>query len=180
MDMGAATSNKGGNRRPRGILIALGVVLLLGALPGIASAAPAVEKYVFRDHRLEYVEVVTDDACGEIAGGQGLRAGTFYLVENGHTTLWVYEDSFLFIDVENGTYTYDFDDPSIPDVSGIRYTSPTRYVLTKSGNENYTENQVEFLPGFPGGLRIEIRINVHWRDGLPFIEREVFNVTGCP
>ena len=133
-----------------------------------------------RDHRYAYTEVVTDDACGDVAGGQGLRSGTFSLVENGHRTLWVYEDSFLFVDVENGTYDYDFDDPSIPDVSGVRYTSPTRYLLTKSGNENYTENQVEFVPGAPGGIRIWICVNVHWRDGLPYIEREVFNVTGCP
>lgn len=170
-------------RRPRVLrvaLIALGGTLLAAGVPGVAAAAPAIEKYVFRDHRYEYVEVVTDDACGDIAGGQGLRAGTFSLVENGHRTLWVYEDHFLFIDVENGVYSYDFDDPSIPDISGVRYTSPTRYVLTRSGNEMYTENQVEFLPGSPDGIRIRIRVNFQWRDGLPFIEREVFEVTGCP
>ena len=166
--------------RRRVLLGAVVALLAAGAFPLQVAAAPALEKLVVRDHRYAYTEVVTDDACGDIAGGQGLRAGTFSLVENGHRTLWVYENSFLFVDVENGTYSYDFDDPSIPDVSGIRYTSPTRYILTKSGNENYTENQVEFVPGAPGGIRIEICVNIHWHDGLPFIEREVFNVTGCP
>ena len=164
----------------RVLLEAALAVLAAGALPLHAAAAPPLERIVVRNHQLEYTEVVTDDVCGDVSGGLGLRSGTFHLVETGHFMLWFFEDSFLLSDVENGTYSYDFDDPSIPDVSGYRNTSPTTYVLTKSGNENYIENQVEFLPGVPGGIRIQFRISVHWRDGVPSVEREYFNVTGCP
>ena len=178
--MRSTAIGRDGHGRPRGLQVALGAVLLLCALPGIASAAPPLERIVIRTHQVEYTQVVTDDVCGDVAGGQGLRSGTFSLVETNSTKIWIYEDMFHLVDVENGTYSYDFDDPTIPDVSGYRNTSPTQFILTKSGNENLVENQVEFLPGVPGGIRIHFRLNVHWRDGVPYVEREYFNVTGCP
>lgn len=160
----------------------LGAIAILAtlALPASVAAAPPLERIIERDHRTEIIQVVTDDVCGDLSGGQGLRSGTFRLVETGHRHITVYEDRFHVVDVENGTYSYDFDDPSIPDVSGYRYTSPFALVVNKNGNEIVMENQIEHLPGSPNGIRISFRYHLTWRDGQPVVERVFFKVTGCP
>jgi hypothetical protein len=166
-------------RRTRTIPIAIVTVLLLG-IPASAAASGPIERIVERSHKQEYTEVVTDDVCGDLDGGQGLRSGTFYLVETGHRRITVYEDRFQVVDVENGTYSYDFDDPSIPDISGYRYTSPFSLVVNKNDGVLITENQHEFLPGQPDGIRIWFRYHLTWMDDAPVVEREFFKVTGCP
>jgi len=101
-------------------------------------------------------------------------------VETGNTTITVFADRFQVIDVENGTYSYDVDDPSIPDVSGYRYTSPFKVVANKTDNVLVTEILQEHLPGHPDGIRIWFRHHLTWKDDAPVVEREFFNVTGCP
>jgi len=166
-------------RRMQTISITLAAVLLLG-ISGSAAARGPIERIVERDHQTVKVQVVTDDVCGDLAGGQGLRSGTFTLVETGHRTITIYEDRFHVVDVENGTYSYDFDDPSIPDVSGYRYASPFIVFATKNDDVIVMENQHEFLPGQPDGIRIWFRYHLTWKDDAPFVEREFFKVTGCP
>ena len=91
-----------------------------------------------------------------------------------------FEDRVRVSDVETGTYSYDFDDPSIPDVSGYRYTSPFTAVVNKNENLILSEHQHEHLPGSPNGITISFRFHVTWHDGEPIVEREFFKVTGCP
>ena len=113
-------------RSKRTIVITLAAGLLFG-IPASAAAGGPVERIVDRHHKTEIVEVVTDDVCGDVGGGLGLRSGVFRMVETGHTQITDFGDRFQVIDVENGTFSYDFDDPSIPDVSGYRYTSPLKF-----------------------------------------------------
>ena len=161
---------------------ALGTIALLAtlALPAPVAAAPPVERIIEREHRTEIVQVVTDDVCGDLNGGHGLRSGTFRLIETGHRHITVYDDRFHVVDVENGTYSYDFDDPLIPDVSGYRYTSPFALVVNKNDSVIVMENQIEFLPGHPDGIRIAFRYHLTWHNGEPVVERVFFSVTGCP
>jgi hypothetical protein len=166
-------------RRNRSITITLATLLLLG-IPATAAASGPVERIVERHHKTEIIQVVTDDVCGDVSGGLGLRSGVFRNVETGHTTITVFEDRFQVVDVETGTYSYDFDDPSIPDVSGYHYTSPFKLVVNKNDNVLITENQHEFLPGQPDGIRIWFRYHLTWKDDAPVVEREFFKVTGCP
>lgn len=166
-------------RHARLIVITFATVLSLG-IPASAAASGPVERIVERHHKTEIVEVVTDDVCGDIGGGLGLRSGVFRSVETGHTQITIYADRFQVIDVENGTYSYDFDDPSIPDVSGYRYTSPLTIVVNKNDNVLITQILHEHLPGTQDGIRIWERWHLTWKDGAPFVERYFFKVTGCP
>ena len=161
-------------------LVITALVGLAFVLPGAVLAEQAIERIVEREHRTEIVEVVSDDVCGDVAGSQGLRSGVFRNIETGHRTITVYEDRFHLVDVENGTYSYDFDDPTIPDVSGYHYASPFQFVLTKGENVIVMENQHEFLPGAPNGIRLWFRYHATWQGGTPIVEREFFKVTGCP
>jgi len=166
-------------RRHRTIVITFATVLLLG-VPASAAASGPIERIVERHHKAEIIEAVIDDVCGDVGGGLGLRSGVFRNVETGHTTIWIYEDRFQIVDVENGTYAYDFDDPAIPDVSGYRYTSPFSAVVNKNDNVLITQILHEHLPGSPDGIRIWERWHLTWKDGEPFVERYFFKVTGCP
>ena len=166
-------------RRKRTIVITLAAGLLLG-IPASAAAGGPVERIVDRHHKTEIVEVVTDDVCGDVGGGLGLRSGVFRMVETGHTQITDFGDRFQVIDVENGTFSYDFDDPSIPDVSGYRYTSPLNFVANKSEDSHFTQILHEHLPGHPDGITVSERWHISWKDGAPFIERYFFKVTGCP
>lgn len=166
-------------RSMRNLSITLASVLLLG-IPASAAAREPIERIVERHHKAEIVEVVTDDVCGDVGGGLGLRSGVFRNVETGHTTIWVYDDRFQIVDVENGTYSYDFDDPSIPDVAGYRYTSPFTLVVNKNENVLITQILHEYLPGQPDGIRIWERYHLTWQNGEPVVEHYFFKVTGCP
>ena len=156
------------------------ILALVFVLPAQVLAAPPIERIMDRHHRTEIVQVVTDDVCGDVAGSQGLRSGTFSLVETGHWFITLTEDGFHVSDVETGTYSYDFDDPAIPDVSGYHYVSPFTAVFTRNDNLIVMENQHEFLPGSPDGIRIWFRYHLTARDDVPIVEREFFKVTGCP
>ena len=166
-------------RRMRTMSITLGALLLFGIPASVAASGP-LERIVDRHHKTEIIEAVTDDVCGEVGGGLGLRSGVYRMVETGHTTITVFEDRFQVIDVENGTFSYDFDDPSIPDVSGYRYTSPFKAVVNKNDNVLITQILHEQLPGTPDGIRVWERWHLTWKDGSPFVERYFFKVTGCP
>jgi hypothetical protein len=169
-----------GRSRVGRLVHAMALAALVLALPGPALADGPIERIVERDHRIEILQVVSDDVCGDVGGGLGLRSGVFRMVETGHRHISIYEDRYHVVDVENGTYSYDFDDPSIPDVYGYRYTSPFSLVVTKGENVLVTENQHEMLPGSPDGIRISFRYHLTWRDGRPQVEREFFAVSGCP
>jgi len=166
-------------RSMRTISVTLATGLLLG-IPASAAASAPVERIVERHHQTEIIEVVTDDVCGDVSGGLGLRSGVFAMVETGHTQITVFANRFQVVDVETGTYSYDFDDPSIPDVSGYRYTSPFSAVVNKNDNVLITQILHEHLPGSPDGIRIWERWHLTWKDGAPFVERYFFKVTGCP
>ena len=168
-----------GAKRSRGFLL-LALPLAFAASAGSVSASPPIQRLVETTHKAEYDQVVTDDVCGDLAGSQGLRSGVFHLVETGQRRITWFEDRLQAVDIENGTYSYDFDDPTIPDVSGYRYVSPTSVVINKNDNVIVTENQREFLPGHPDGITIQFRYHVTWQDDEPIVEREFFKVTGCP
>ena len=164
--------------RKRTFAITLSTVLLLG-IPASAAASGPVERIVERHHKTEIVEIVTDDVCGDVGGGLGLRFGVFRNVER-PPTITVFEDRFQVVDVENGTYSYDFDDPSIPDVAGYRYTSPFNLVVNKNDNVLVTQILHEHLPGSPDGIRFWERWHLTWKDGAPFVERYFWRSRGAP
>lgn len=166
-------------RRKRMVPITLAAALLVG-IPASAAASAPIERIVERHHKTEITEVVTDDVCGDLGGGLGLRSGVFKMVETGHTQITVFADRFQVIDVENGTLSYDFDDPSIPDVSGYRYTSPFSLVANKNDNVLVTQVLHSHLPGTPDGIRIWERWHLTWKDGAPFVDHYFLKVTGCP
>jgi hypothetical protein len=166
-------------RTKRTIVITLAAGLLLGVPTSVAAGGP-VERTIERHHKAVIVEAVSDDVCGDVGGGLGLRSGVFTMVENGHTKITDFGDRFQVIDVETGTYSYDFDDPAIPDVSGYRYTSPFSAVVHKDDDLHITQNLHEHLPGQPDGITISERWHLTWKDGEPFVERYAFKVTGCP
>ena len=173
----AGRSSGSGPSKPIQAMIML--ILAWCCRPQVLADGPT-ERIRVRDHKAEFVQVVTDDVCGDVGGGQGLRAGTFTIVETGHSFVTSFEDRVRVSDVETGTYSYDFDDPSIPDVSGYRYTSPFTAVVNKNEDLILTENQHEHLPGSPNGITVSFRLHVTWHDGEPIVEREFFKVTGCP
>ncbi len=168
-------------RRPRSRMTLVAAVSIAAslALPGIVIGA-APERIVFRDHKTPIEFHVTDDVCGDLAGGQGLRSGWFREIETGHRQFLIFEDSIHIVDVETGVYSYDFDDPTIPDVSGYRYTSPSVTQVTKGGTIVVMENIREFVPGDPDAIRLTIHYHLTSRDGVTIVERELISVTGCP
>ena len=165
-------------RRLVGSLVAIAAAAMIVPIP-VLGAGPT-GRVVVQTHKAEYSEHVTDDVCGDVAGSLGLRAGWFHKVETGRLQILTFDDMFHLVDIETGTYSYDFDDPAIPDVTGHRYTSPTSIHFTKGETFVHTENIVEFVPGAPDGIRLSIRYHLTWRSGVPLVEREVFRVTGCP
>src|SRR3712207_3002170 len=88
------------SRRVTIVALAASAVAAL-TLPGIALGA-APERFVFRDHKTPLEFHVTDDVCGDVAGGQGLRSGWFREIETGHRQFLVFEDSIHIVDVETG------------------------------------------------------------------------------
>jgi hypothetical protein len=165
----------------RGIRFAVSIALLATlAFPFAVAAAGPVERIIVREHKAESFQVVTDDVCGDVGGGLGLRSGTFTLVETGHLRITVFEDRLHVLELVAGTYSMDFDDPTIPDVSGYRWTSTVVFVMNERGSQVFTHNQHESLPGDPDGIRVWFRTHVTWNDDTPVVEREFFKVTGCP
>ena len=166
-------------RRVHAMRAAVSAIAVALALPAtVLGAAP--ERFVFRDHKTLIEFHVTDDVCGDLAGSQGLRSGWFREIETGHRQFLIFEDSIHIVDVETGVYSYDFDDPSIPDVSGYRYASPSVVQVTKGGTIVVMENIREFVPGDPDGITLTIHYHLTYRDGAPVVERELLRVTGCP
>ena len=162
------------------ILALLATFLTTLALPLSVAAGGPVERTVEREHKAVSTEVVSDDVCGDVGGSLGLRSGTFTLVETGHLRITIFEDRVHVLELVAGTYSYDFDDPTIPDVSGYHWTSTFSFVMNERGSAVFTHNQHEFLPGHPDGIRVWFRTHVTWNDDIPVVEREFFKVTGCP
>jgi hypothetical protein len=162
----------------RTVPIALVAVALLGIPAGVAASGP-IERIVERDHKTHIVQVVDDDVCGDVFGPAGRGAGTLHITETGHRQITVYEDRYHVVDVENGTFFYDYDDPTLADVTS-RYVSPFSLVVNKGDDVHIMENQHEFVPGQPDGVRLWFRYHLTWRDDAPVVEREFFNVEGCP
>ena len=156
-----------------------GIIGLALVLPASVVAGPPIERIVDREHRTEIVQAVDDDICGEIFGPAGRGAGTLYIVETGHRTITIYADRYHVVDVENGTFFYDYDDPAIPDVRS-RYASPFSLVVNKGEDVHIMENHHEFVPGEPDGIEIRFRYHLTWRQGEPVVEREYLGVAGCP
>lgn len=166
--------------RRRAILAVLATLLTTLVLPLSVAAGGPVERIVEREHKAVSIQVVTDDVCGDVGGSLGLRSGTFTLVETGHFRITVFEDRLHVHDLVTGTYSMDFDDPTIPDVSGYRWTSTLSFVMNERGSTVFTHNQHESVPGHPDGIRVWFRTHVTWTDDIPVVEREFFKVTGCP
>ena len=177
IDGGAGAILGSGPSEPTQVMIML---ILASVLPAQVLAGGPTQRIRVRDHKAEYVQVVTDDVCGESVAGRASAPGRSAIVETGHTFVTSFEDRVRVSDVETGTYSYDFDDPSIPDVSGYRYTSPFTAVVNKNEDIILTENQHEHLPGSPNGITVSFRLHVTWHNGEPIVEREFFKVTGCP
>jgi hypothetical protein len=150
-------------------LVLIGLVLpaLLVATP--ASAARP-ETWTVVDHDVTFTEEFPDDICGDRA-----NTTTFTRkVEQVHLTAHR-DGTFTYHDVAVVTYTSDYVDPSIPDVTG-RLTEVNRFTFTRGEVFTATTTFHDFF----GDVRIFVRFHLTDVGGTIRVEREVLDVSGCP
>jgi hypothetical protein len=155
-------------------LVPIGAAVFAVTATVLVTAAPAgaaAATFTVVDHGTSFTQSFPDDICGE-------RASTTTFtrtVEQTHLTTRS-DGTFAYHDVTVFTYTSDYVDPSLPDVSG-RGTEVNNFVLTPGGTF------IVSLPfhDFFGDVRIHVKVHLTLlADGTVAVEREVLDVTGCP
>lgn len=148
-------------------LVALVPVLLAGASP-VAAAPPSGATVV--NHNTTFSQVFPDDICGP-------RANTTTFTRKMEQVKYSEraDGSFVYRDVAVVTYVSDFVDPGLQDLTG-RLTEVNQFVLTPGSTFVGTTTFHDFL----GDIRIFVRSHFTVVDGRVVVDREVFQVTGCP
>jgi hypothetical protein len=146
--------------------VGLLAILTLALTAGSASAAVIHTKQSTRD--VVRTEYFPDDICGP-------RAGWTTFVTSSHLVVTDLGDSVHVAFGERGTYSTDFDDPSIPDYTS-RFTDAQHFNITRGGTVVFTEQWRDF----PGTIRIHEHIVFVEVDGDVRIDSDVLSVTGCP
>lgn len=149
-----------------GVVLAVPMILL-GA--GAATAArPEVSTVV--QHDVTFTASFPDDICGPRA-----NTTTFTGTVDQVHYLARADGTFLYRDVAVVTYVADYDDPTLPDLSG-RLTEVNHFVLTPGDTFNGTTT----FHDFAGDLRIFVRVHVTEVKGSVVVNREFVSFTGCP
>jgi hypothetical protein len=151
---------------PRLGAVTLLAVLTVGLTAGTAAAAVSHTHDSTRD--VVRTEYFPDDICGP-------RAGWTTFVTSTHLVITDLGDSIHVAYGERGTYTTDFDDPSIADYSS-RFTDAQHFNVTRGGTVQFTEQWRDF----PGTIRIHEHIVFVEVDGDVRIDRDEVTFTGCP
>jgi hypothetical protein len=148
------------------LLVTALVALVLAVLPSQARAEATTSTVVL--HGLTRSEFNTD-ICGRLATFSfTVRTQVIHLTEH--------EDgSFSFNFIDTGTYHVDYVDPALAD-QNAQWTEAVHVTLTTGG----TFMVSVALNSREGGIRILERFHLTERDGRPIVEREIFNVIGCP
>jgi hypothetical protein len=150
----------------------MAIVLVLPAV--LVSARPAtaaqVEAWTEVHHDETFTATWPDDICG-------LRANTTTYtrkVEQIHLTS-LGDGTFSYHDVAAVTYVSDYVDPALPDLFG-RLTEVNHFVFHPGQTILATTTYHDFY----GEIRIFYRYHLTAINGVPVVEREVNDVTGCP
>jgi len=146
--------------------VGLLAILTLGLTAGTASAAVSHTKQSTRN--VVTTEHFPDDICGP-------RAAWWTFVSSSHLVVTDLGDSIHVVYGETGTYSADFDDPSIPDYTS-RFTDAQHFNITRGGTVVFTEQWRDF----PGTIQIHEHIVFVEVDGDVRIDSDVLSVTGCP
>lgn len=144
------------------------------SIPALFVAGPAaggpVETSTDVQHDVTFSLDFPDDACGPRANTTTYTYNTLQLHETAKA-----DGTFTFHEVIAATYLSDFVDPAIPDSAG-RFTEVNNFTVTHGGTVITSTTAHDFL----GTVRIFFRLHVTEVKGNPVVEREVFEVTGCP
>ena len=148
-----------------------GIIFVLVALmvPSLAANAGAPTRMKEIIHKFTHTEVFSDDICGDRSSVDTFTVTSRFIATE-------FEDgTFNVVYGETGTYTTDFDDPSIDDHTS-KFTEAGHVRLTKGGTFVWTEQ----FHDFPGTIQIRSRVVLVEVDGELKVNREVLSVTGCP
>ena len=162
-----------GRGRHRAGLAALALAIPVAAVLGPADRAAAARPYVqtIVDRGVVVTEYFPDDICGP----RGSTTTFTHRVQQSHLTEHP-DGSFTYHDVSVFTYTADYDDPALPDLTGSA-TEVNHYTLTPSEGFLISTTYHDLV----GDLRIFERVNLKIRpDGTLVVDRAVLDVTGCP
>ena len=148
--------------------VAIPAMVVLGSADS-AAARPFVVTTVDRG------VVVTEHFPDDICGPRGSTTTFTHRVQQSHLT--EHQDgSFTYHDVSVFTYTADYDDPALPDLTGSA-TEVNHYTLTPSESFHISTTYHDLV----GDLKILERVNLTIRpDGTLVVDRAVLDVTGCP
>ena len=144
--------------------------LMLSSLAAVPVAAAADSVDHVRDGRHHEIRTVyyPDDICGPRSGW------TTYDV-TWQVRITDFGDTYHVSYVETGTYETDFDNPTIDDYSS-QFTEAAQVSLTKGGVAVTTN----MFHDFPGSIMIRTRLVLVEKDGTVLVDRDVFDVSGCP
>jgi hypothetical protein len=147
----------------------IGAVALLPAFVEPASAAGA-RPVITRESQHKFVKTLyfPDDICGP-------RAGWTTFVVTDHLVTTDLGDSIHVVFEEHGTYSVDYDDLAIEDLTS-QFTDAQHFNITRGGTVVYTEQ----FHDFPGTIRIKVHLVFVEVDGEVRVDRIVDSVTGCP
>ena len=158
-------------RRPvlRGVaamLAVLGLAAMAGA-PVAAAGSKVDHVREFRHHKIREV-YYPDDICGARSGWTTYDITWHLVVTN-------LGDDYHASYVETGTYTTDLDDPAFDDYTS-QFTEAVHVNLTRGG----TSATAVLFHDFPGTVTIKTQAVLIVVDGEVRVDRQVFDVSGCP
>ena len=158
-----------GHPRRTGALAA-GLATVVVVTFGTAASAAAADGRTVVDHDVTHSAYFPDDICGPRASFITFTARTAqqqFLPRRDGT--WLYRE------VSVVTYTSDYDDPSLPDVTG-RLTEVNHYNLTPGNTFIANEPFHDFF----GDVKIWWKYHLTVVDGSPVVERSIVDWVGCP
>ncbi|KRF38401.1 hypothetical protein [Terrabacter sp. Soil810] len=149
------------------VATAIGAAAIIIILPvPVASASPRTVV----EHNVVLTVPFPDDICGPRA-----NLTTFTRKVEQSQFIPGSDGSFSYRDVAAVTYSVDFVDPSIPDVTG-RLTEVNHYVLTPAGTFTGSTTYHDFF----GDVRIFVRFTGVQVGDTIVVDRTVESVSGCP
>jgi hypothetical protein len=149
--------------------------VVVAAVASTAVLAPMVPAFAGSgsadvQHNVTYSEYYPDDICGPRAV---LATYTAKVIQQ--KFLERPDGSWNYHEVDVVTYTADYDDPSLPDVTG-KLTEVNNYNLTPGDNYIVSGTFHEFF----GDVKIWERYHLTVVKGEPVVERYFVDWVGCP
>ncbi len=155
-------------QRARGLAAGLATAVVITS--GTTSWAAPSDGRTVVDHDVTYSEYFDGDICGLAANLTTWTAQTAQ-----QQFLQRQDGSWLYREVSVVTYTSDYVDPSLPDLTG-RLTEVNHYNLTPGDTFVASEPFHDFF----GDVKIWWRYHLTVVDGEPVVERFIVDWVGCP